>query len=888
MLPDEPTEIPKGRSVAEVEVGEAASAEQETEAEGQPLESVQTAKKLLVDWANQQDGWVRLLATAALSSPQGLSDQSIDHAYAHYLAEKDLSEDEVSTIAPLVFDLTEQKGADAFTIDSLSDVTGVNALASDQTIDFNAGLTILFGENGSGKTGYSRILKALGAVRTAEEILPNVHDAQASKDIRCSLSYTADGETKTLAWSGETGVSPFTSVSIFDSPAVQLHVDEDLSYLYTPSDLALFPLMTEGIERVRDRLDGDIAEREPSGNPFLNQFTRGSSVYTLIETLGSATDLAALTPLAKSGSDSEAELTSLEASVQALGGGAITAQIAVARSRRDLYVKLTEFADVAAGFDDKAFMASVNARDTAEADYQRLRAELVDTDNGEADPDVAEHWQAFILAGVAYQRLRVGDEYPHEGDTCVYCRQPLEEGALGVLRRYREFAEDASRKRSEDAQAQIGLLGRSVLALDLAAAEEALAAAREDEGLDAQLDAMRQWLISLREARAPIEQGKEVDWKSIAVDAEAIRTESQQRAEKATALLDTLTGKEGDRAKELEKVQGEHRDLRDRLELGRRLESIETYVEQAKWAERAGKLSKRFRGLLRSLTETAKVASETLLNTDFEERFKAECAALRAPSVGLVFPGRRGEPARRKTISADHKPSQVLSEGEQKVIALADFLSEAALRWSPAPLVFDDPVSSLDYRRITEVSNRITGLAAERQVVVFTHNIWFAVELLSRFEKNRDACTYYRVSEDSGKGTIVQGVHPRWDTVKGTKGRINSTIQSAKQRDGEEREALIERSYSLIRTWCEVVVEEELFAGVLGRFAPNVMMSKLEQLKPDRIDAAVAAILPIFEKACRLMEGHSQPLESLGVTPSLEELEGDWATLQEARKNYLA
>jgi hypothetical protein len=34
------------------------------------------------------------------------------------------------------------------------------------------------------------------------------------------------------------------------------------------------------------------------------------------------------------------------------------------------------------------------------------------------------------------------------------------------------------------------------------------------------------------------------------------------------------------------------------------------------------------------------------------------------------------------------------------------------------------------------------------------------------------------------------------------------------------------------------------------------------------------------------MEGHSQPLETLGVRPTLEELEQDWAELQSALDKY--
>jgi hypothetical protein len=62
----------------------------------------------------------------------------------------------------------------------------------------------------------------------------------------------------------------------------------------------------------------------------------------------------------------------------------------------------------------------------------------------------------------------------------------------------------------------------------------------------------------------------------------------------------------------------------------------------------------------------------------------------------------------------------------------------------------------------------------------------------------------------------------------------------------------------------------------------------LRLIKPDRLKAAIDVITPIFDKACRYMPGHSQPLDTLGVRPTLEELREDWADLQNALKAYQA
>ena len=153
------------------------------------------------------------------------------------------------------------------------------------------------------------------------------------------------------------------------------------------------------------------------------------------------------------------------------------------------------------------------------------------------------------------------------------------------------------------------------------------------------------------------------------------------------------------------------RVLQDRITLSELFPGIRDHVAKAKWALRAKIILGSFPALSRSLTETSKLASEQLLNHDFEATFTDECKALRAPPVTLEFPGRKGQPARRKSLTPHHRLSAILSEGEKKVIALADFIAEATLRRSSTPLVLDDPITSLDYKRLEYVVDRLVELS---------------------------------------------------------------------------------------------------------------------------------------------------------------------------------
>jgi ABC-type multidrug transport system ATPase subunit len=236
-------------------------------------------------------------------------------------------------------------------------------------------------------------------------------------------------------------------------------------------------------------------------------------------------------------------------------------------------------------------------------------------------------------------------------------------------------------------------------------------------------------------------------------------------------------------------------------------------------------------------------------------------------------------------MAGDNKPSRVLSEGEQRSLEIADFIAEVKMSDQKVPVVFDDPVSSLDHRRLGEVAARIADLAKDRQVVVFSHDIFFVCSLLALMEPP-SVCIYYQVTDEDGNGTVARGNGPRWDTVSKLTGRVNDSIQKAKSASGEKREHLVREGYSWIRSWCEVFVEREVLAQVTERYQPNVRMTALADIKVSVLDDTREIVASVFADACRYIEGHSQPLPSLGVAPTLTRLESDWAKLTECREKH--
>jgi recombinational DNA repair ATPase RecF len=850
-----------------------------------------TVRSLLVGWANEQDAWVRHLVSEVVVSRRALTDGQVKAIFETFLREKALVSGDPVTVPKLSDDASSLDVSSGLFLTQLRDLKNVNALVEGQAIDFNPKLTIVFGENACGKTGYVRVLKKAAAVRTTEAVLPDVSQAQRTKQPPSARIAFRLGQEKPheLEWKDQAGLVPFNRIDVFDSRATALHVDGDLNYMYTPGELARFPLVQQGIEGVRVHLEQGVSDRTQTSNPFLLQFDRQSRIYPLIDSLGAATDLAQVKSLSTVSDAEKEEIPTLKAEVEALQTTNPAAQLRLAETVKQHLDALVKSLSTIGRFDVPTYARSLERLQKAERQYEKATQESF---AGLPIPGLLkEEWRRFIQAGEEYLKtLDEAAKYPAKGEECLYCRQPLSPEAVALLKKYRDYCNNDLRAELDGAGREIEAMRRAFQqGVDFADVERRIGeVAGNGTGITAeQLAEIRDFVVKGKSIRDAIEARKPVQWTD--QSAQSVRAlkylEDAQTHNKE--LLKDLTERRDKREEALRERQGKLLDLESRLKLAALMPQIEKAVEQAKWVDKAKIQQRKFQGLLRSLTDTSKVASEQLLNRDFERHFNEECKTLRAPAVTLQFPGRQGQVTRKKAVaSGEHRPSDVLSEGEQKVIALADFLAEASLK-PPAPVIFDDPINSLDYKRLAEVVDRIVVLSETRQVIVFTHNIWFTTELLARFEKRPQDCSYYDVARDGAKiGIVSKGTHPRSDTVSNLRGKINALIQSAEKSSGEPQAALIERAYALIRSICEVIVEQELFQGVTQRYQPMVRMTVLPKINFSELEGSVKVINTIYEDCCRYIGSHSQPLETLNVRPTMDTLKADWKKVQEARDAY--
>lgn len=852
---------------------------------------ITSGRTLLIDWANQQDHWLRAIVAEIIEFQTPLTEDQIEHFYNRLLVEKGLESGEPAHTTLLEDKDSVADSEQVLTLAQIRDVENVNCLAVGQQLTFNPRLTVVFGENAAGKSGYARILKGLAAVRTVESILSDISKPQVKPS--ASVSYWLGGDTKeiskatTIKWSGEQGIAPLTRIDVFDSRGVGVHVDGELSYVYTPSDLSLFPLLTEVVDKIKTKLEKARSEMLGVGNQFTHGFNRQGTLYSKIDTLGASTDVEELKKLALVTSEEEESLSEQEAKVNALRSDTTDASLQIALAEKQWLLTVQKCAEPLSKISVESYNASVLALRQAKESYTATN-EIAFADKnipGFATPA----WTSFIEAGESYIKSNF-PLYPATTDTCVYCRQALSTEAIDLLKKYRDYCSNEAKKNVISADSVV----KSITAPLTAAQLERVLEDAQKRGVESAHG--REWNQSIANAASKAINAKTLINAESALPSDALTEWATLLSEAKTKIADAektigeLQTHGAERKKAFDEELNKLLLLKDRLQLRTVLPAILGYVDKCRWADRANNVGSKFRSLSMALTTMSKTASEQLLNQDFEKLFHDECESLKAPTVTLDFSGKKGQAARKKSIVSGHKLSDVLSEGEQKVIALADFIAETSLRRKSSPIVFDDPVNSLDYKRLKHVVRRIHELSKTRQIIVFTHNIWFATELLDCFTRDKKGCTYYDIRAEEGRrGLLSQANNPRMDVFDNYKKQVDELIkQASSQSNPVVKEALVRSGYDVLRGACETFVETDLFQDVTRRYRANIMMTKLSEIRADRLPAAIKTVEEIFGKCCDVMWGHSHTAETANVRPSLDELKVEWEQLKVARDTYLA
>jgi hypothetical protein len=177
----------------------------------------------LLEWSKDRPAWQRDALRRLVLNGE-LSDDDIGALTdicktAHGL-------DEQEPIAPLSNEHVPEKtgGSAPVSLVSIFHHRGVNALSENQTLKFGPNLTVVYGDNAAGKTGYTRILKSACRARGEEQILGNVISGATPFSPVVSIKYQVGSGLELREWAGGNDDEFIPRVSVFDTHCAAVYL----------------------------------------------------------------------------------------------------------------------------------------------------------------------------------------------------------------------------------------------------------------------------------------------------------------------------------------------------------------------------------------------------------------------------------------------------------------------------------------------------------------------------------------------------------------------------------------------------------------------------------------------------------------------------------------
>jgi hypothetical protein len=480
-------------------------------------------------------------------------------------------------------------------------------------------------------------------------------------------------------------------------------------------------------------------------------------------------------------------------------------------------------------------------------------------------------WEQLIAASQAF----VGEQhlhYPGDGDVCVLCHQALNKNAIALFAAYREFVAGEGPAALASADEKLGVRRTELLELQLAPVPDgSIAHSFLKETHPTVLGAIEETVVALatlRDTAIAALDGTAAAASLAIPDFDSTMNEIIARLHRDLALL-----RQSDVPASLKTVEDERTELRHREVLSRNLDQMISFVQDARWVAKAENKARRELNP-RHLTEKEQALFATVIADSYRTTLAVECDALSC-GVPIEFrtQGRRGQTVRSLLIG-NRSPEEILSEGEQKSVALADFLTEVSLNQDNVGIILDDPVTSLDHDRKEKIAARLVEEAKKRQVIVFTHDMVFFAKLCDAAARASETLTTHwmqRSAENDLPGTVSLNDAPTTTPQYRTTNFAEESLAKAKVTSGSEQERLIRRGAGQLRRTVEEIVPQFLFKEVVRRWTDRVMVTALKKVNWD--NALVDELVEVFEACSAIMEGHSHTEAGAQAPPTPAKLE---------------
>ena len=646
-------------------------------------------------------------------------------------------------------------GAPTVSLKKISGVQNVNALVENQSLTFiPKGVNIIYGDNGSGKSGYARILKRTCRSRTVRgyesPILPNIYDESPGPQ-SAEIEYLAGGQHQKAEWKGDEQCDELLSeISVFDSSTANVHVGDKNDLAYTPYPLRILERLANACGAVKSKIEAEISAIEARTPQSLSNLNCSPDTRTgaLLHALGKSTDPDTVRSLSELAKEEYVRLAGLESDF-AQDPKAATRKLAAQNQRLESLVSKLNALEKAISRESIRKLEVL----TGDLETKRAAARIASLDLSKDEPLNGVGSNAWKVLWEAARDYSTSEAYPDLGfpvtggnARCVLCHQQLDEEASQRLRRFETFVRDKTQREEADARTALSsyrdqLKGNITSFQDFGQARLFLS----DELGHIELAAIfrRFWILGRWRLRAILRKGDSEGVPFPRASDVGLRNIIANNEQRASVLI---ADDESDERKILRK---ELEELRDRKLLATIKDDVLAQISRAKSI--ASLQSALKDASANTITTKNTSLSRDLVSDRLSAQFLREIDSFNLASLAIELSQVTSSYGVsrfqiRLIQNKRQKATDVLSEGEHRCVALAGFMTELATNDSQSGIIFDDPVSSLDHLHREAIAKRLAEEGRKRQVIVFTHDLPFLF-LLNR------ACT--QVEDPSQKTEVA-------------------------------------------------------------------------------------------------------------------------------------
>ncbi len=836
------------------------------------------------DWLKTRPKWMQEAATLLWQNSQ-ITDTQIDGLVAMCIQEACGTLAASASGFSLSTTCTTQNTHKVIQLSSISNIQGINALSPKKPLQFSSsGINVIYGDNGSGKTGYVRILKHICGAREVGNLHTNVFDPTVVKQT-ATINYKEDDlPEKSHIWDKDTPCSVLGCVDIFDSQIGNFFLAHDAEAKYEPLVLTFISSLAALCDIVGGKINAKIAQRvqkKPSLPPTLQATEEGvwynnlqaTTEQTTVEKncLFSPDDKQTLDDLQKRLAERSPQSEAKKCIIQKK-----QLENLIATVNKHLEQLSDENVKKITQLKDDMLSKQAAAKVATEEGFPHNKLEGAG----------GEVWKELWMAAQKYSTMVAykGLEYPHtaDGALCVLCQQPLGQEAKNRLLDFDTFVKGEVQKSARSANIAFEDM-KKLLSSFITDSDLDVLISTSGITQDERIKAIKDFFEHLTNRKNLILSGNKnippcpamPNW---------MQELSQDIVKLDSAIAQYEEDAKGDNRQELVKK-------RDSLMAKQWLEQHRSVIDyEINRLKEVAKLQK-----AKTLTSTTVLSNKknelatALITEAFTERFNNELKLLGAAHVKVELVKTKTSKGavlhKLRLKNSEHDSlADVLSEGEHRIISIAAFLADTSAKPFSGSFIFDDPISSLDQDYEMRVAQRLVQLSLERQVIVFTHRLSLVRLICDEAEKENMKVKPISIQAKSWGAGEPRGEKEFPFTMKPSNSLnclINEVIPQAEKAYNEDEDNVYEKSAALLcadfRKILERAIECELLSDVVCRFRRDIQTKgKLQNLA--LIEASDCKELD------RLMTKysfyvHQQPEEAPVQLPAPKELRDDFEFL---------